>query len=157
MEKKQEALHVVGAILLDGDQILVARRAPHKSAAGLWEFPGGKVEAGEDPFSALTREILEELALKVLPMQTFDISETFAGGITLRLQIIVCALEGQFQGSSNDHDAFKWAKVSDLPLLDWPKPDLPAVKALLRLTSLSELWDPNVTSNSLPLSREKGA
>jgi 8-oxo-dGTP diphosphatase len=141
-----EPLHVVGGILLDGDEILIARRAAHKSAAGLWEFPGGKVEIGEDPKEALKREILEELNLKVLPLQTFDISETLAGDTPLRLQVIVCSIDGEFEGSSSDHDAFRWARISDLPQLEWPKPDLPALNALLKLESLGQLWDPNITS-----------
>jgi 8-oxo-dGTP diphosphatase len=147
VENVLEPLLVVGGILLNGDQILIARRAAHKSAAGLWEFPGGKVELGEDPKEALKREILEELNLKVLPLQTFDISETLSGDTPIRLQVIVCSLDGEFQGSSSDHDAFRWAKISDLPLLDWPKPDLPALNALLKLESLGQLWDPSITSS----------
>ncbi len=55
---------VVACALLDADnRVLIAQRPPGKSMAGLWEFPGGKVEPGETPEDAVIREIAEELAV----------------------------------------------------------------------------------------------
>jgi 8-oxo-dGTP diphosphatase len=139
MESKQEPLHVVGAILLKGDRILLARRAAHKSAAGMWEFPGGKVDPGESPSEALAREIHEELGLQIKVNRTFDVSDTVLGEAIIRLETMVCEVDGEFDGVSSDHDAFMWAEVSDLDSLDWPKPDLPAVFKLRALGRLSEL------------------
>jgi 8-oxo-dGTP diphosphatase len=139
MSQSQQTLHVVGAILLEGDRVLVARRAPHKSAAGLWEFPGGKVEPGESPSSALVREIEEELALKIEALKTFDVSETLVGDTVIRLEVIICQVIGDFTGKSSDHDSFMWAAAADLESLKWPEPDLPAVAALAKMESLSEL------------------
>jgi 8-oxo-dGTP diphosphatase len=139
MESREKPLHVVGAILLKGDRILVARRAPHKSAPGLWEFPGGKVESGESPPVALEREVLEELGLSVTCLKTLDASETLVEGRVIRLEVIVCELLNDFAGFSSDHDEFLWASKDDLPSLNWATPDLPAVELLLRLESLSAL------------------
>jgi 8-oxo-dGTP diphosphatase len=59
-------LLVAAAVLLDGDgRVLLAQRPQGKSLAGLWEFPGGKIEAGERPEDALVRELSEELGIEV--------------------------------------------------------------------------------------------
>lgn len=139
MESREQPLHVVGAILLKGDRILVARRAPHKSAPGLWEFPGGKVEARESPSEALEREIHEEMGLSVKAQMTLDASETWVGDRVIRLEVIVCELLNDFEGFSSDHDEFLWASKDDLPSLNWATPDLPAVQKLLGFGNLSDL------------------
>jgi 8-oxo-dGTP diphosphatase len=57
---------VVAAALVDGEgRVLLQQRAPGRAMAGLWEFPGGKVEAGERPEAALARELEEELGIAV--------------------------------------------------------------------------------------------
>ena len=139
MESREQPLHVVGAILLKGDRILVARRASHKSAPGLWEFPGGKVEASESSSEALEREIHEEMGLRVEATKTFNVSETSVGDLVIRLEVIVCKLLSEFSGESSDHDTFMWATMPDLESLAWAEPDLPAVAALLALGRLSDL------------------
>lgn len=60
-----EQLQVVAAVIRQNGRILLAKRAQHKHQGGLWEFPGGKIEAGETPFAALKRELKEELAIEV--------------------------------------------------------------------------------------------
>ena len=139
MGSMKQPLHVVGAILLKGDRILVGRRAPHKSAPGFWEFPGGKVESGELPAQALEREIREELGLRIKSLRTLDGSDTPGGATMIRLEVIVCELLSDFEGASSDHDEFLWASKDDLPSLNWATPDLPAVELLLGFESLSDL------------------
>lgn len=63
MSSMSDTITVVGAIFSRGEEILACRRAPHKAAAGKWEFPGGKVEDGEQPQAALARELHEELGI----------------------------------------------------------------------------------------------
>ncbi len=68
MEKVPTSLLVVAAAIRDGEgRLLLQQCQPHKRHAGLWEFPGGKVEEGEIPRSALCREILEELGISLEP------------------------------------------------------------------------------------------
>ncbi|TIH29289.1 NUDIX domain-containing protein [Subtercola vilae] len=59
-------MFVVGAVITYAEKVLCCRRAPGKASAGLWEFPGGKVEAGETPEQALAREIQEEVGVPIL-------------------------------------------------------------------------------------------
>lgn len=68
MTDQRSLVLVVAAALVDTDgRVLLAQRPEGKSMAGLWEFPGGKVEAGETPEAALVRELREELSIDVKP------------------------------------------------------------------------------------------
>ena len=72
--KPQSPLLVVAALFLDKGKILLTRRLPGKHLAGLWEFPGGKIEPGEGPTTALAREIEEELGLAVTVGNIVDVA-----------------------------------------------------------------------------------
>lgn len=63
--KKSHWIPVVAGFLKKGSQILVGQRPENNSLAGQWEFPGGKIESGESPEGALTRELREELGIEV--------------------------------------------------------------------------------------------
>ena len=130
MTAKKEVLHVVGAIIVTGGRLLACRRAPHKASAGLWEFPGGKVEAGEVSESALLREIFEELSLGLEHLELFDISDTQVGDQIIRLETFLCVPKHDFAGQSTDHDEFRWLSRRELESVGWALPDLPAVNKL---------------------------
>jgi 8-oxo-dGTP diphosphatase len=123
-------IHVAAAIFTKGEKVLACRRAPHKSSPGLWEFPGGKVEPGEDAFAALQREIREELGFDCKPRETYDISVTKVGELEIKLETIICPFETDQELSSTDHDEFRWLAVDELHKVKWAKPDQPAVKKL---------------------------
>jgi 8-oxo-dGTP diphosphatase len=123
-------IHVAAAIFTNGEKVLACRRAPHKSSPGLWEFPGGKVEPGEDAFAALQREIREELGFDCKPRETYDISVTKVGELEIKLETIICPFETDQELSSTDHDEFRWLAVDELHKVKWAKPDRPAVKKL---------------------------
>lgn len=123
-------LHVAAAIFVKGEKVLACRRAPHKSSPGLWEFPGGKVEPGESAFSALVREIKEELGFECKPRETYDVSTTKVGELEIKLETIVCPYDSEQELSSTDHDEFRWLEVDELHKVKWAKPDWPAVKKL---------------------------
>jgi 8-oxo-dGTP diphosphatase len=131
----REPLGVVAAALLrpganGAPEVLIAQRPPGKWQAGRWEFPGGKVEAGETPEAALRREILEELgvrAMHVLELQTFrhDYPDRSVE-ITLWL---VPRFEGEVR--SLDGQALRWVDPADLGRCDLLEADLPMIEPLL--------------------------
>ncbi len=119
---------VVAAIIQDSQgNYLCCKRAPHKQAAGKWEFPGGKPEQGESLQEALIREIKEELGVEIAVIRQFDRSTT--GDI--ELVTFVAVLEGEKPTKSTDHSELSWVKESELSKLDWAEPDIPALKKLL--------------------------
>lgn len=129
-------LHVVGAAILDGrGRCLVARRAAHVSNAGRWEFPGGKVEAGEDPRRALEREIAEELTLEIAAGDFLGRGEApLAGGRTLVLDVYLasCLATGPPEPLLADHDEVRWIVAADIAGLDFAAADQPVLPALAR-------------------------
>ena len=134
-------LHVVAAVMIHEGKILGCRRASHKDAAGLWEFPGGKVESGESPQEALRREISEELSLTVVPWRVLDKSVTQVNeALTIQLECWVIILDRLPALKSSDHDEFVWLRPEDLSRYSWAKPDLPAVKKLCAHGDLETLW-----------------
>jgi len=66
-------LLVTAAVVFDGDKVLITRRPDDSRHAGLWEFPGGKIDPGESPEEALCREISEELNAEVRVVEIFDV------------------------------------------------------------------------------------
>lgn len=124
------ALHVVAAVIADGDRVLACRRAPGRDAAGRWEFPGGKVEPGEAPEAALAREILEELGVPVQVRELLDRTVTHGGARSIDLACYWAELTGPAPERSTDHDALRWVERERLHELDWADADLAAVGAL---------------------------
>lgn len=99
------------------------------------------MDSGESSHDALVREIKEELNLACKAVATFDISDTPVGSQLIRLETIICQVEVTHSLQSTDHDEFKWLAVEDLEILDWAKPDLPAVGLLSELDDFSTLLD----------------
>ncbi|WP_309131257.1 (deoxy)nucleoside triphosphate pyrophosphohydrolase [Brevibacterium sp.] len=125
-----EALQVVGAVLHRDGQVLACRRSPHKAEGGKWEFPGGKIEPGESPKSALRRELEEELGLvsvSVGDLLTREVSNSNGQSIDLACY---WAQASEFPVVSTDHDELRWCSIYELSDLDWAVADLPTVNAL---------------------------
>lgn len=128
---RKPPLIVVAGVFLRGDEVLACRRSQNKSAAGLWEFPGGKVELGEAPEAALVRELLEELKIRVRVLELIDRSVTRLDDMTIDLSCYLVDASGVAPIDSTDHDVLRWVRRADLAALDWAGPDLPAVEALM--------------------------
>lgn len=127
-------IYVVGAILIKDQRILCAQRGGEKSLAYLWEFPGGKIEAGETAQEALKRELSEELKISVdLTPDIFDSSAYEYDFGRVHLTTIICQLK-EGEPFLTEHEAIKWLKPSELKDLDWAPADLPAVEKLSKMT-----------------------
>lgn len=123
-------IRVVGAIIQRGNTIFAARRNPERSAGGLWEFPGGKVELGESPEEALARELREELSVDVSVGSFIDQSISEVDGATIELSCYAARLAAGEPTSSTDHDAMIWIDLDELDRLDWAPGDVPIIERL---------------------------
>lgn len=120
---------VVGAIITDAGRVLAARRTYPPDLAGLWEFPGGKVESGELPEAALKREVAEELDCRIevtaeVESGPWRISDTYV----LRL-FVTTLIEGQPK-PGRDHDLLRWLDLGDVESVDWLPSDRAALRAV---------------------------
>ena len=128
-------LLVVACALVDADRrVLIAQRPAGKQFAGLWEFPGGKVEKNESPEAALQRELLEELGIST---QTACLAPlTFAShsyeSFHLLMPVFVCR---KWQGipQAKEHAALKWVRPQQLRDYPMPPADLPLIAPLCDL------------------------
>jgi 8-oxo-dGTP diphosphatase len=124
---------VAAVALVDPDgRVLIAQRPEGKSMAGLWEFPGGKVEAGETPEAALVRELQEELGIDTwescLAPLTFA-SHTYEK-FHLLMPLYACR---KWKGiaQAREHTALKWVRSAALKDYPMPPADAPLI-AMLR-------------------------
>jgi 8-oxo-dGTP diphosphatase len=127
-------LLVVAAALVRDGRVLAARRSRPAELVGGWEFPGGKVEAGEAESAALVRELDEELGVSV--QVGARLGEATDGRI--RLVLYRAALLGGEPVAGADHDAVRWLSAPELEAVGWLPIDrdlLPVVAALLERRS----------------------
>ena len=123
---------VAACALIDPDgRVLIAQRPPGKAMAGLWEFPGGKVEPDETPEQALIRELREELGIAVTEacLAPFTFASHRYADFHLLMPLYLCR---RWTGTpaAHEHVALKWARVRDLPAWPMPPADLPLIPML---------------------------
>jgi 8-oxo-dGTP diphosphatase len=124
------AIPVVCAIIERGGRVLLAQRPAHKHLPLKWEFPGGKVDAGESAEAAIVREIREELGCAIqitraLPRSTHDY-----GAVVIEMIPFVCALApGSPEPHPHEHVAVAWCEPAGLRDYDLAPADLPVVEA----------------------------
>jgi len=134
-EAGRKLLLVVACALVDADRrVLIAQRPEGKELAGLWEFPGGKIEPGETPEEAVVRELREELGIetKVACLAPLTFASHSYESFHLLMPLFVCR---RFWGipAPQEGQALKWvrpAKLRDYPM---PEADLPLIAHLVDL------------------------
>jgi 8-oxo-dGTP diphosphatase len=125
---------VVGAAIVRDGRVLAARRTAPASAAGRWEFPGGKVEPGETDAESLVREVDEELGVHI------TVDGWLAGeqpvGETYLLRVALATLV-RGEPAPTEHDRVSWLGAGELDDVDWLEADRPFLTELsLRLPRL---------------------
>ncbi|WP_169565996.1 8-oxo-dGTP diphosphatase MutT [Sneathiella limimaris] len=132
MSSLPTVLVVAVALVDDDNRIMIAQRPEGKSMAGLWEFPGGKVEAGETPEDALIRELKEELSIDVTAacLAPFTFASHTYEKFHLLMPLYVCR---RWSGTPHPQEGqtLKWVRANQLKDFPMPPADIPLI-AMLR-------------------------
>ena len=118
-------IEVVAAIILKDGKVFATRRG-YGEWKGWWEFPGGKIEAGETPQAALVREIREELDAEISVGDLLDTVEWDYPDFHLTMHCYLCTLQSESM-NLNEHEAAAWLTADTIRLVNW----LPADVVLL--------------------------
>lgn len=123
-------ISVAAAIIFKDNQVLIAKRAAHKPLAGYWEFPGGKIEAGEIPEQCLIRELAEELQINVkVNDHLMDHIHNY-GDFIIELRAYTCSfIAGQL--TLTDHDEVLWVDLNELLSYQLAPADVPVARKLI--------------------------
>ena len=132
-EVKMKRLEVSAAILVYKDKILCTQRGKGKYEyiSFKYEFPGGKIETGENPKEALQRELVEEMdiIIGINDMQFFYTVNHNYPDFEITMHSFICPMETDIF-NLNEHVDFKWMNIDNLDMLDWAPADLPIVMEL---------------------------
>ncbi|XID92252.1 8-oxo-dGTP diphosphatase MutT [Paenibacillaceae bacterium WGS1546] len=121
----------VAAAIIENEQgkLLIAKRKQGKSQAGLWEFPGGKLEPGESPEACLIRELKEEMNIQIEPYKRFGANEHDYGTVQIRL---IAYKARYIRGDIRlvDHEECRWVEKRELAKFEWAPADVPFIELL---------------------------
>jgi 8-oxo-dGTP diphosphatase len=129
-ERFSSMKQVVAALILKNGKLLVCQRTRHQSMPLKWEFPGGKIEDGEQPRDALRRELEEELGIDAqIGEEVARIRHDYKNGGVVELRFYVV---NEYAGEMENRifRDVRWAKRSELPAYDFLEADLELVKGL---------------------------
>ncbi len=140
-------IDVVCGVLMDRDgRYLACRRPQGKHLGGLWEFPGGKVDPGESPASALVRELREELGIEVAVGAALEeVVWRYDHGV-IRLLPYFCTMPDDQTPQAIEHEELLWCTHENFGILPWAEADLPVLDQILAMKIPS---DPNSLPNGL--------
>jgi len=116
----------MGIILNSEGKILIAQRNFQKNFGGMWEFPGGKLEADESPEEALIRELKEELSIDVEVLRSFPPYDYKDETIGITFHPIQCKIVGGMI-VNNEHEEVKFISIDDIDNFDFAPPDYETV------------------------------
>ncbi len=131
MREKPLVLVAAAALIDDDNRVLIAQRPEGKPMAGLWEFPGGKVNPGETPESALIRELMEELGIDVCPscIAPFTFASHAYDDFHLLMPLYLCTTwDGVI--APREGQTVKWVRAMRLADYPMPEADLPLIPYL---------------------------
>ena len=122
MDSIMKTIEVVAAIIIKGNQVFATQRG-YGEFKGWWEFPGGKIEVGEEPKSALVREIKEELDADISVGDLLDTVEWDYPTFHLTMDCYICSLNSE-SIHLNEHEASAWLTKETLDSVKWLPADL---------------------------------
>jgi 8-oxo-dGTP diphosphatase len=122
-------IEVVAGIIKDGDKVFATQRG-YGEQKGFWEFPGGKMEAGETPQQALARELKEELAIDVSVGDFLCTVDYDYPAFHLTMHCFFCTIAGGEAPELLEHEAARWLAPAELHSVNWLPADVEVVKAL---------------------------
>lgn len=126
-----KTIRVVGAVIKVGSNILIAKRLKGEFE-GLWEFPGGKIEVGETPEQALTREIKEEMEVNIQVEKFLTTAEYDYASFHLSMDCFLCSLLDEHI-VLNDHSAIQWIPITTaISDIQWVPADVQVYKCIQR-------------------------
>ncbi|QWG33332.1 (deoxy)nucleoside triphosphate pyrophosphohydrolase [Bacillus mycoides] len=129
MKKK---VSVIGAVILnDHNEVLCALRSPMMSLPNYWEFPGGKVNKGEEPREALVREIKEELNCIITVEEQVEAVEHEYENIIVYLVTYKARIKSGTP-KAHEHSELRWISIEHLKKLKWAPADVTTVEDLMR-------------------------
>ncbi len=124
-------VEVVGAVIVRDGRVLCAQRGSGTALAGMWEFPGGKVEPGEQPRDALVRELTEELHCDVAVGDFLTTTVHEYDFATISLTTFICEIVAG-EPELTEHQDVVWLAPGELHTLAWAPADIPAVEMISR-------------------------
>ncbi|CCQ10335.1 Mutator mutT protein (7,8-dihydro-8-oxoguanine-triphosphatase) [Pseudoalteromonas luteoviolacea B = ATCC 29581] len=126
----KKIVNVAVGVVLNGDEVLICKRAEDQHQGGLWEFPGGKIEADETVFAALKRELKEEVDIEIASGDLLMTIDHDYGDKCVSLHVL---LVEQFTGKAKglEHQPLQWVNKHLLKNYKFPAANIAIIEALL--------------------------